>query len=334
MEATNPDHGPGRGDRSLPLRLSGDTDSAERPLTVALMAGGFSPPPLAEAASCSLLDLFVAPGQRLSDRWNASLRAMGQSVRTEQTLCLCGGSTPLPQNTLGSWHTILDETDYRGPAGALRDAVAHSTPRDSRGPVLAIEAGRVCCLDLASLVAFHRARSADVTIGVLPDGGPAGVYMLERSMLDAIPEKGFMDLKEQYLDRLVERGADLFVHRFAHGTCRPARRLREYIDVIAPGCTASGTLAAPQIVAARGASGSLICDAAEVSPDSVVVNSVVMPGGRVERGATVVRYLVCEGCVVPAGLTVIDKVVGPRGVVSDDEACRPSKGRAAGRGAS
>lgn len=334
MEATNPEQKPGRGDGSLPLRLSADTDGAERPLTVALMAGGFSPPPLAEAAGCSLLDLFVAPGQRLSDHWRASLRAMDGAVQTERTLCLCGGSTPLPRNTLGSWHTILDETDYRGPAGALRDAVTHSTPRDSRGPVLAIEAGRVCSLDLASLVAFHRARSADVTIGVLPDGGPAGVYMLERSMLDAIPEKGFMDLKEQYLDRLVEKGAELFVHRFESGTCRPARRLREYIDVIAPQSARAGTLASPQLVASRGATGSLICELAEVSPDAVVVDSVVMPGARVERGATVVRSLVCEGCVVPRDLTVIDKVVGPRGVVSDDEAGQPGKGKTPGRGAS
>ncbi|MFG0259655.1 MAG: hypothetical protein ACF8LK_04805 [Phycisphaerales bacterium JB041] len=334
MEATNPDHRPGPGDRSLPLRLSGDTEGAEHPLTVALMAGGFSPPPLAEAACCSLLDLFVAPGQRLSDHWHASLRAMDRSVPTETTLCLCGGSTPLPRSTLGSWRTILDETDYRGPAGALRDAVANSTPRDSRGPVLAIEAGRVCSLDLASLVAFHRERSADVTIGVLPGGSPAGVYMLERSMLDAIPEKGFMDLKEQYLDRLVEKGAELFVHRFESGSCRPARRLREYIEVIAPGCATAGVLAAPQLVAARGASGSLICDGAEVSPDAVVVNSVVMPSGRVEPGATVVRSLVCEGCVVPGGLTVIDKVVGPRGVISDDEASRPGDRRIQRRGAS
>lgn len=308
---------PGRTLAGEDARTQGDpepvgSDCRANSVTVALMAGGFSAPPLSEAAACSILDLYVRHGTTLADHWLEVLGAECVGVPPGEVLVLCGGSTPAPRSAPRSWRTLADRSDYRGPAGALRDAITDRSPGHG---VLVVEAARVCRLDLAPLVEFHRSAGSVATVGVLDDDSPAGVYLLDASALEEAPHRGFMDLKEQFLSRLIERGRPVYAHRFEGGSCRPIRELHDYIDVVTQGQAFAYRGLSPRQAPGAGVERSVVCEGAEVDPEAVVLDSVVMPGARVGRGSVVVRSLVCERCVVEPGRVVTDAVVGPRGEV-------------------
>lgn len=311
------------------LRLTAGEAVAEPiPLTVVLMAGGFSPPPLAEATGRSPLDLPVGPDLRLWEHWQALLGDLSGPVRCRDVLCLCGGLTPTPRSTAGAWRLVTDATDYRGPAGALRDALDEG---GGESLVLVAEASRLCGVDVASLLSSHIEREAMITVGALPNAAPAGLYVVQREALAQVPAKGFMDLKEQWLNRLVQQGAPVYVHTFESGYCPAMRTLREYLDAVIsrlPGASSdpSRPTLAPRVIESPGAVSSIVCSGAEVHPEAIVVDSVLMPGSRVGRRATVVRSLVCDGFAVEAGETVLDAVLGP-GAAADIDAASSRKGR-------
>jgi len=313
-----------------PFRLTPEGSDAAEALTVVIMAGGFSPPPLAEAASCSPLDLFVSPGETVCSLWVSAVRSLEGTVSVEDMMCVCGGSTPLPTSSMGALRTIADQTDYRGPAGALRDALERRRPD---GLVLVAEAARLCFADIRALLASHRSRRAEVTVAALPDGTPAGVYLLQAATLDLVPHKGFMDLKEQWLGKLVAEGRAVFVHEFPAGSCPPIRTREEYIRAILQRHSEFGSAAAdaggpePRLIVGTHHSRSIICAASDIASSAVVVDSVVMPGAVVGPGALVVRSVVCRDVRVPAGAVVVDAVFGPRGLVKDSGA--PARGSAA-----
>ena len=288
-------------------------------LTAVFLAGGFSPPPIAEAAGRSPLDLFVSPAETVCDRWVEALRVLGTSVRIEETLCVCGGSVPGPRCAASGVRVVADQSDYRGPAGALRDAV-----RSTRGEglILVAEAARVCGVDLRAFLEVHLAREAAVTVAAHEDGSPAGLYLLSRAALELIPERGFMDLKEQWLGRVLGEGMPVWVHQVPTGSCPPIRTRTEYLRAVLSGvgdasAPMPGPAFEPRMLLGTGQSGSILCTGAMVDADSIVVDSVVMPGATVEAGAIIIRSLVCSETRVREGQPVIDSVVGPRGPVSD-----------------
>lgn len=282
------------------------------------MAGGFSPPPLAVAAGCSVLDLFLTPEQTVLDRWLWAVSTLDRAGVIEAGLCLCGGSTPLPQSTAGFLQTIVDRSDYRGPAGSLRDACERLAPETT---IIAAEGARCCTIDLGRMLGSHAKSGAEVTVGRNADQSPAGVYLLRRSVLDTVPHAGFMDLKEQWLGKLVGVGRDVRVHELPEGGATLLRTRAEFLDAMhlcsgieRPG--AAGDLE-PRVLRQTRRAGSVVCEGAAVSAEAVLVDSLVMPGARVESGALVARSIIASGCVVRAGEQLVDAVVGPGGVTHD-----------------
>lgn len=302
--------------------MVGDQPDTEVHLSVVVMAGGFSPPPLAEAAGCSPLDLFVSADQTVCDRWIEATRALGAVAEIEDMLCICGGSTPAPARSLGALRVIADESDYRGPAGSLRDALGR-TP--SASLILVAEAARICNADLRSLLDGHVAGGAAVTVVAHADRSPAGLYLFGRATLDLVPHKGFMDLKEQWLGKVLEAGVPVAVHTIPNGSCPPIRTRGEYIRAVvaaSPHTRADPTDSSlePRTLVGARRTRSIVCRGAEVADEAVVVDSVVMPGAVVEPEALVIRSLVCPDTRVAAADTVIDSVLGPRGLTKDARA--------------
>lgn len=283
-----------------------------------LMAGGFSPPPLGVAVGCSVLDLHLTPEQTVLGRWLWAVSTLHRAGVVEAGMCLCGGSTPLPQSTVGSFRTIVDKNDYRGPAGSLRDACETLAPETT---IIAAEAARCCTIDLGRLLGRHAQSGAEVTVGRNADQSPAGVYLLRRSVLDTVPHAGFMDLKEQWLGKLVAAGREVRVHELRESGATLLRTRAEFLDAmhLCSGIERPGTAGdlEPRVLRQTRRAGSVVCGGAEVSPEAVLVDSLVMPGARVEAGALVARSIIASGCVVRAGEELVDAVVGPGGVTRD-----------------
>ncbi len=300
-------------------RAEGSSGSDTRaPVAFVLMAGGFSPPPLSVSAGCSLLDLHLTTASTVVDRWQWAISTLDRAGLSGERLCLCGGSAVLPEASLGALKTVLDKSDYRGPAGALRDACENISEETT---IIAAEAARCCTIDLSRMLATHRLSGADVTVGRNPDHSPAGVYMISRPMLETVPHAGFMDLKEQWLAQLVSNGQHVQVHELRGDGVIPLRTRAEFLRAMRAcnGWTEQERVRGlePRVVRGTRRVGSVVCEGAEVAADAVLVDSLVMPGARVGAGALLARCVVGPKCVVGAGVELLDAVVGPTGITHE-----------------
>ncbi len=302
---------------------SGDRGSPAASVVFVLMAGGFSPPPLGIAAGCSVLDLHLTREQTLLDRWQWAVSTLDRAGVAGERLCLCGGSTPLPAHTPGTIKVIADSSDYRGPAGALRDACEKFEPETT---IIAAEAARCCTIDLARMLSRHTTSGADVTVGRNADQSPSGIYIMSRAVLDSVPHAGFMDLKEQWLSKLLGEGRDIRVHELREAGALPLRTRAEFLHAMSL-CSDEtdhphhGGLE-PRVLSQTRRAGSVICEGAEVATDAVLVDSLIMPDARIESGALLARCIVASGCVVGEGQEIVDAVVGPSGITRDKTATR------------
>ncbi|MBK7405906.1 MAG: hypothetical protein IPJ41_15120 [Phycisphaerales bacterium] len=288
--------------------------SPSAPLVLVLMAGGFSPPPLGLEAGCSVLDLHLTREETVLDRWRSALSTLDRAGLTGERMCLCGGSTPVPQTTLGFLRTIMDRSDYRGPAGALRDACERMAPETT---IIAAEAARCCLADLGQMLAQHVRSEADATVARNADESPSGLYVFSRAMLDEVPHVGFMDLKEQWLARLVAKGRRVMVYELAEPGSLPLRTRTDFLRAVRA-CAGveigpEPDSLEPRVLRGSRCAASILCEGAEVAPSAVIVDSVVSAGARVGEGALVARSIVGPGCIVRPGQTVVDAVVGPGG---------------------
>lgn len=297
---------------------SGDRGSPAASVVFVLMAGGFSPPPLGTAVGCSVLDLYLTREQTLLDRWQWAVSTLDRAGLAGDRLCLCGGSTPLPEHTPGSIKVVVDKSDYRGPAGSLRDACEEFGPETT---IIAAEAARCCTIDLARMFGRHTTSGADITVGRNADQSPSGIYILSRSVLDSVPHAGFMDLKEQWLSKLIGEGCDVRVHELREAGALPLRTRAEFLYAMhvcsdeADHPDHAGL--EPRVLSQTRRAGSVICEGAEVAPDAVLVDSLIMPGAKIEAGALLARCIVGTGCAVRAGQEIVDAVVGPNGITYD-----------------
>ncbi|MEQ8850303.1 MAG: hypothetical protein RIB32_00810 [Phycisphaerales bacterium] len=255
-----------------------------------LLAGGVEASPLAAAAGRSVLDLNIAPSRTVLGAWERAFKSVGISTVGVAE----GGAAPSPLRHGGRVRTLRDAEPYRGPGGAARDAW-EQLGRPNR--VVIAEGGRWPGVSLPTILDAHERTQADVTVGVNPDGSPAGVYVASSSAVDLIPRLGFVDLKEQWLPHALGAGFDVRGHLLnGHGT-RPIRTLPQLLSV--------ATLAGE---AKSAGTWRVICPGARVMRESDVVDSIVMPGAVIERGAVVARSLVLPGGRVGAGEILVDGV--------------------------
>lgn len=289
---------------------------------VVLLAGGLKPSPLVQAVGRSVLDLNLTPDRTLLELWVAALDGpLWPASRAPKVYVVCGGNTPNPEPpTIGGGLDVViqhDRKTFRGPAGAVLDVTEDLAPGDT---ILVAEGHRTPLDSIDDFLLAHASGGADASVAVNPDGSPAGVYALRRRTLDQVTRVGFMDLKEQWLNKAVSTGVRVRALRLPAPGSLPLRTREQFLFAAMslsgaetrdrlPACTildpSRANEQAPFRVLAAGG-----C----IGPGAVVVDSVIMPEAEVGAGAVVVRSLVCPGAKVQPGAEVVDAVVTRTGV--------------------
>jgi NDP-sugar pyrophosphorylase family protein len=149
------------------------------------------------------------------------------------------------------------------------------------------------------------------------------VFALRRAALDLVNRLGFMDLKEQWLTKMLAAGGKAFAHPLRGRGAMPLRTRRNLLDAarVGAGLDVSERVAEPvsRRRTERGVSGAtVLCAGARVAASAVVHDAVVMPGAEVGEDAVVVRTIVAPGVRVENGSELIDVVAGPSGPRSDE----------------
>lgn len=278
-----------------------------------LLAGGLSPSPLASAMGFPVLHTLVKSDATVLD---LLLRAMSELGIAPDRVCLLSSGPSAPHESAGFngpvFRTLLDAAPYRGPAGAVRDALSHL---DGDGPVLIAEASRIILSSLCEFARIYNASQPDVIVGMNPDRSPAGVFLAQRQALAIVPATGFVDLKEQWLGKFMVSGPRIGLARLA----RPgAFSLRTRTDLLEAARAANeGALSArPGARTLRagicgqrvGSTFSVVHPRARVQGSAAIIDSIIMAGAVVEKDAVVVRSLVCPGALVAEGQDVVDSI--------------------------
>jgi NDP-sugar pyrophosphorylase family protein len=286
-----------------------------------LLAGGMNVPPMSRAAGRSLLDLHLTPTRSVLGLW---LDRLGRFAGEGGVRVLCGGDAPTPEGVEADVREKMsierERRDLRGPGGALADACVDLASDQS---VLAVEAVRVFIGELDRAVDDHFEQGADITILAGRDMSPAGVSIVRRGVLDLVPKAGFMDLKEQLLDRAITRGFVVRVFRLEEERSMPVRTREQFLDAARAAAGLGGSTRRVRTSRVEG-DGSpplrVIGEGAVVEEGARVIESVVTPGAVVRSGALVVRSVVAPGAIVEPGMEVVDAVVSTAGTMSDARA--------------
>jgi mannose-1-phosphate guanylyltransferase len=225
------------------------------------------------------------------------------------------------------------EPERRGTAGAIRFA-ADELGDDLDQRFLALNGDVLTDLDLTALLGTHAERGAQATLGLHPvedssayglvrcgEGGEvleflektgeqapgeinAGMYVLERSVLDLIPPGEQVSIERDVFPRLVGEGLHgLRLDGYWMDIGTPERYLQASWDILERRVatrvepTALGMLIEPDAE---------IAATANVGPRAVVGN-----GCRVEAGAEVRDSVLLDGCRVGAGATVSGSILSP-----------------------
>lgn len=282
-----------------------------------LLDGGVRASPLVEQSGRSVLDLDVGRDCRLLDAWMRALGPLPWDTETPLLRILHGGPTPAPSaSPFGPLRLEIrqDADSYRGPAGVVRDGMSDQSENSE---FLVCEAGWFVTSGLEGLVEHHRRERADVTIGRTTEGKPGGVLIVARAMLDEVADRGFVDLKEQWLRRLLSQDATVLVHDLPPGA---AMSIRTRLDLLQAARKAAGAtdLAAAEREAPCQAGARLsrrlqpgwaISGYAHVGARAIVARSIVMERAVIGDDAVVSSSIVLPGAVVAPGSVVMDRVV-------------------------
>ncbi len=223
------------------------------------------------------------------------------------------------------------EPEPLGTAGAIRFAAdALGDGLDDR--FLALNGDVLTDLDLGALLRAHAERAAPATIALHPvedssayglvrsgAGGEvlefaektgeeapgeinAGMYALERSVLDLIPPGENVSIEREVFPRLVGEGlGSLFLDGYWMDIGTPERYLQASWDILEGRVETRVRPTAPGLLVGAGAR---VDAGATVGP-----RAVVSPGCAVAAGAEVRDSVLLEGCAVGAGARVVGSVL-------------------------
>jgi mannose-1-phosphate guanylyltransferase len=225
------------------------------------------------------------------------------------------------------------EPEPLGTAGAIRFA-ADALGDDLDERFLALNGDVLTDLDLSALRRAHEERSARATIALHPvddsaafglvQSGPegevleflektgeaepgeinAGMYVLERSVLDLIAPGGNVSIEREVFPRLIGDGLHgLLLEGYWVDIGTPERYLQASWDILERRV---------QTRVAPSGPGLLIDPGAEVDAGATVgPRAVVGPGCRVAAGAEVLGSVLLDGCAVGESARVVGSILAP-----------------------
>ncbi|HXV05630.1 MAG TPA: NDP-sugar synthase [Solirubrobacterales bacterium] len=225
------------------------------------------------------------------------------------------------------------EPEPLGTAGAIRFA-ADQLGDELEDRFLALNGDVLTDLDLTALLGFHRERGARATIGLHPvedssayglvrcgPGGEvleftektgeavpgeinAGMYVLERSVLDLVPPGENVSIERDVFPRLVGdglHGVRLDGYWMDIGT--PERYLQASWDILEGRVETRVRPTAPGLLVGEGAE---IAAGARVGP-----RAVIGPGCRLAADCEVRESVLLEGCAIGGGASVSGSILAP-----------------------
>jgi mannose-1-phosphate guanylyltransferase len=230
------------------------------------------------------------------------------------------------------------EPERRGTAGAIRFA-ADELGADLDDRFLALNGDVLTDLDLSALLGAHADRGATATLGLhpvddssafglvhsdeegavleflektgesVPGEVNAGMYVLERSVLDLIPPGKEVSIERDVFPRLVGNGLHgLRLDGYWVDIGTPERYLQASWDILERRVETRVEATAPGLLVAAGAE---VSSGATVGP-----RAVIGPGSRVADGAEVRESVLLEGCTVGEGARVSGSILSPGATVA------------------
>lgn len=225
------------------------------------------------------------------------------------------------------------EPEPRGTAGAIRFA-ADELGEDLGDRFLALNGDVLTDLDLTALLRAHREREARATIGLHPvedasayglvrcgergevleflekTGEPvpgevnAGMYVLERSVLDLVPSGENVSIERDVFPRLVGGGLyGLRLDGYWMDIGTPERYLQASWDILEGRVETRVSPTAPGMLVGAGAQ---VAAGAVVGP-----RAVLGPGCRIGSGAEVRESVLLGDCTVGEGAAVSGSILAP-----------------------
>lgn len=285
---------------------------------VVLLAGGVRPAPLAQAADRFLLDLPVSDRATLADEWRDQLLALAKvsgDPRRQPLAVRMMMDRHGPLARVSGWPDPLtlsvehDPFELRGMGGLLSDLAQEYTADDW---LLVLDGLQLLVEPLPALVERLWATPGDVRL-LAAGGRPAGVMLVRCGALRSLPRLGFVDLKEQALPRIA---AEHQVRVCASD--RPVgyavRVMEQYLAALRQYHGRSRSARSHEEIGEEPwrSAFSVIEAGSDVDATAVVHDSVVLGGGRMERGSVAVRSLICPGGAVGQATMAIDRQVSPK----------------------
>ncbi|HSR94877.1 MAG TPA: NDP-sugar synthase [Solirubrobacterales bacterium] len=225
-----------------------------------------------------------------------------------------------------------------GTAGAIRFA-ADALGDELEDRFLALNGDVLTDLDLKTLLDAHEARSARATLGLYPvedssafglvdrgEGGEvleflektgarepgvinAGMYVLERSVLDPIPPGENVSIERDVFPRLVGEGLyGLPLDGYWLDIGTPERYMQASWDILEGRVATQVEPSSPGVLIDPGAE---VEDGATVGP-----RAVIGPGCRLGPGAQVLESVLLDGCTVGANARVAGSILASGAVVA------------------
>ena len=275
-----------------------------------VLSGGLKPSPLQRMCSCSVLSLPISTKATVLESTLARIAEAVVGVSEFPVRVVYGHPVPAPiapRDAHGLRLSIESESRrWRGPAGTLLDMYDGLSPTDS---VLVLEGARWYGTSLATFVESHVMSHAEITIAQSVDRTPLGAYMMRRSALDRVPKNGFLDLKEQLIDKLISERRGVKVSTLEPPGAPALWNLSSYLQAADRACDGIND-------------GCIIDPSANVDLNAMVLGSVIMNGAIVQGDAVVARSVVLPGSIVRAGEEIVDSVVNPGGAIRSDEVLR------------
>ncbi|HBS29688.1 MAG TPA: hypothetical protein DEB06_09625 [Phycisphaerales bacterium] len=286
-----------------------------------MLAGAQRASALLEGAGCSVLDLSVSPTHTVLGLWVQRLLGIRPASRDGlEVRIIHDERTPGPiiEAETGDLRVTIrkESREFRGPAGIVKDECAGLDPD---ALVLIVEAARLPGCPLLPLLEDHARTGAAISVAANPDRTPAGLILARADTLGLVPANGFMDLKEQWLQRALGAGYDIRTARLPEPGMVALRTREQFLEAVRRLNALADPLETVDEAAAALEPGganrrSILSRTATIAPGAVVVDSVVMEHAAVAAGAVVVRTLVCPRAVVRPDSVVTDAVVGPGAV--------------------
>jgi hypothetical protein len=282
-----------------------------------VLAGGLRSSPISKATGRSVLDLFLTSRQTVLDLWLDRFAVCSGRFGGPVPVRVAFGANVPPPASLGhcAEHVSfeLDPRPFRGPAGLLGDLCRRYQPDQH---VLVVEASRGPTVDLQPLLDEHAEYEADITLGCNPDGSLAGMLVARCRAMRLIPLIGFMDLKEQWINRAREAGLRVRAFHFKPPGAPRIGTLDQFLRTartIARGSSEAGAAECGVVRAGDGLGVNIICPGARVEPGATLVDSIVMPGAIIGAGSVVVRCLVAHQTFIQSGTKIADLIISRDG---------------------